>query len=131
MDLSCIRQIESYKCSRPQVYCRVFTLAYKHSIEEQQFLTTSQREIKAFETMIETKDNLIKNVESEAVENNDFLKWKSIIVDTREFKSELPGMIHRKQLRIEPAMLTIGDYVLSPEICVERKSLLDLIGKQN
>lgn len=37
-------------------------------------------------------------------------------------------MLHRKQLRIEPAMLDIGDYVLSPEICVERKSLLDLIG---
>ena len=55
-------------------------------------------------------------------------KWRCIIVDTREFKSELPGMLHRKELRIEPAMLDIGDYVLSPEICVERKSLLDLIG---
>ena len=29
-------------------------------------------------------------------------------------------MLHRKQLRIEPAMLEIGDYILTPEIAVER-----------
>ena len=28
---------------------------------------------------------------------------------------------------IVPCMLTVGDYILSPEICVERKSVKDLI----
>ena len=37
-------------------------------------------------------------------------------------------MIYRNNFKIEPAMLTIGDYVLSKDIAVERKSLTDLIG---
>jgi len=32
---------------------------------------------------------------------------------------------------IEPVTLEVGDYILSPEICVERKSISDLIGSLN
>merc|ERR1711972_602697 len=31
----------------------------------------------------------------------------------------------------EPVTLEVGDYILSPEICVERKSISDLIGSLN
>ena len=32
---------------------------------------------------------------------------------------------------IDPVTLEVGDYILTPEICVERKSISDLIGSLN
>lgn len=70
-----------------------------------------------------------------------------IIVDMREFRSDLPCLIHRRGIEVVPVTITvctliyncivcnrvsfhiqIGDYILTPEICVERKSISDLIG---
>lgn len=50
-----------------------------------------------------------------------------VIVDIREFRSELPSILHKKGFRVEPVTLEVGDYVLTPNICVERKSINDLI----
>lgn len=49
----------------------------------------------------------------------------------REFRSELPSLIHRRGIDIEPVTLEVGDYILSPDMCVERKSISDLIGSLN
>merc|ERR1712170_244425 len=49
----------------------------------------------------------------------------------REFRSELPSLIHRRGIDIEPVTLEVGDYILTPDMCVERKSLNDLIGSLN
>lgn len=49
----------------------------------------------------------------------------------REFRSELPSLIHRRGIDIEPVTLEVGDYILTPDICVERKSISDLIGSLN
>lgn len=54
-----------------------------------------------------------------------------VIVDMREFRSELPCLIHRRGIEVVPVTITIGDYILTPEICVERKSISDLIGSLN
>ncbi|PHU28585.1 DNA repair endonuclease UVH1, partial [Capsicum chinense] len=51
-----------------------------------------------------------------------------VIVDMREFMSTLPNVLHRKGMRIIPVTLEVGDYILSPLICVERKSIKDLFG---
>lgn len=51
-----------------------------------------------------------------------------VIVDMREFRSELPSLLHRRGLDIEPVTLEVGDYILTPDTCVERKSVSDLIG---
>eukprot|EP00917_Polyrhabdina_sp_WS-2016_P019904 GHVP01042528.1.p1 GENE.GHVP01042528.1~~GHVP01042528.1.p1 ORF type:complete len:1071 (-),score=201.86 GHVP01042528.1:1639-4851(-) len=56
---------------------------------------------------------------------------KSVIVDSREFKSMLPFQLHCSSIDIKPVLLTVGDYVLSREICVERKTIPDLIGSLN
>lgn len=56
---------------------------------------------------------------------------QTIIVDMREFRSELPSLIHRRGIDIEPVTLEVGDYILTPDICVERKSISDLIGSLN
>lgn len=49
----------------------------------------------------------------------------------REFRSTLPSLLHASGLLVIPATLTIGDYILTPDICVERKSLADLISSFN
>ena len=51
-----------------------------------------------------------------------------IVVDVREFRSELPTLIHSQNIEIQPVQLEVGDYILTPDICVERKSIPDLIG---
>ncbi len=50
-----------------------------------------------------------------------------VIVDMREFRSELPSLLHKRDIHVEPVTLEVGDYVLTPDICVERKSINDLI----
>ena len=50
-----------------------------------------------------------------------------VVVDMREFRSTLPSLLHASRILVIPATLTIGDYVLAPDICVERKSIPDLV----
>lgn len=50
-----------------------------------------------------------------------------VVVDIREFRSSLPSILHGRNVVVVPCMLTVADYVLSPQICVERKSIKDLI----
>lgn len=54
-----------------------------------------------------------------------------VVVDTREFRSSLPSLLHGRNMEIIPCMLTVGDYVLTPNICIERKSVRDLISSFN
>eukprot|EP01052_Picozoa_sp_SAG31_P035117 SAG31_NODE_4197_length_3483_cov_1.755319_5_plen_115_part_00 len=49
-------------------------------------------------------------------------------MDTREFRAVLPSVLHQRGLELLPVTLEVGDYVLSPDIVVERKSVPDLIG---
>merc|ERR1712048_559841 len=50
-----------------------------------------------------------------------------VIVDMREFRSALPFMLHLRDLVVEPVTIPVGDYVLSRDICVERKAIPDLV----
>lgn len=50
-----------------------------------------------------------------------------VVVDVREFRSSLPSLLHGRNMVIVPCMLTVGDYVLTPTVCIERKSVRDLI----
>jgi len=50
-----------------------------------------------------------------------------VVVDVREFRSSLPSLLHGRSMLVVPCMLTVADYVLTPQICVERKSVRDLI----
>ena len=55
----------------------------------------------------------------------------TIIVDSREFKAELPAALYRYGFRLLPYTLEICDYVLTPSIGVERKSFQDLVNSLN
>lgn len=50
----------------------------------------------------------------------------SIIVDERDFRSKLPSLLNMSGFVVIPATLAVGDYILTPSLCVERKSLVDL-----
>ena len=160
-NVSAIRQIEVHEARlqrHPKRRLKVFVLMHDKTVEEQSFLTNLRREKKAFELLIHTKrimvipeyqdgksdvtDFVQKSPEIEsntrqaggqaASSTQDSKKELSkIIVDMREFRSELPCLIHKRGIEVVPLTITIGDYILSPEICVERKSISDLIGSLN
>lgn len=50
-----------------------------------------------------------------------------VVVDVREFRSALPSLLHGNNMIVVPVQLTVGDYILTPDICVERKSVQDLL----
>eukprot|EP00919_Chromeraceae_sp_WS-2016_P078265 GHVR01185404.1.p1 GENE.GHVR01185404.1~~GHVR01185404.1.p1 ORF type:complete len:361 (-),score=51.49 GHVR01185404.1:2467-3549(-) len=51
----------------------------------------------------------------------------AVIVDSREFNSSVPYQLYVKGLRLIPATIAVGDYILSRDLCVERKSIADLV----
>ncbi|KAM9124910.1 DNA repair endonuclease XPF [Pangshura tecta] len=154
-ELTFVRQLEIYKASRPGKPLRVYFLIYGGSTEEQRYLTVLRKEKEAFEKLIREKASMVIPEEREGRDetNLDLIRdstsatvstdtrkaggqeqksvQQTIIVDMREFRSELPSLIHRRGIDIEPVTLEVGDYILTPDICIERKSISDLIGSLN
>lgn len=50
-----------------------------------------------------------------------------IVVDEREKKSGIPGLLKSIGMNIEIKTLPVGDYIVAPETVVERKSIRDLM----
>ncbi|XP_023584241.1 DNA repair endonuclease XPF isoform X2 [Trichechus manatus latirostris] len=154
-ELTFVRQLEIYRAGRPGKPLRVYFLIYGGSTEEQRYLTALRKEKEAFEKLIREKASMVIPEEREGRDetNLDLARGststnvstdtrkaggqeqsgtqQSIVVDMREFRSELPSLIHRRGIDIEPVTLEVGDYILTPEMCVERKSISDLIGSLN
>ncbi|KAM8778688.1 DNA repair endonuclease XPF [Rhynchonycteris naso] len=154
-ELTFVRQLEIYRASRPGKPLRVYFLIYGGSTEEQRYLTALRKEKEAFEKLIREKASMVVPEEREGRNetNQDLVRGsvstavptdtrkaggqeqkgiqQTIVVDMREFRSELPSLIHRRGIDIEPVTLEVGDYILTPEMCVERKSISDLIGSLN
>lgn len=144
-----IRRIEVYRSSSPGLGVRVYHMIYENSCEEHKYLAGIRREKESFERLIKERGTMLMPLLEERREgaNEEILKTISsrvaggrrtlnkepsrVIVDMREFRSTLPSLLHASSLLVIPATLTIGDYILTPEICVERKSLSDLISSFN
>ncbi|CAL8085597.1 unnamed protein product [Calicophoron daubneyi] len=112
----------------------VFFMFYRNSVEEQRYLTTLRREKEAFESLIKLSSQIVIPKDaflppSMYLGEND--RYPVVIVDMREFRSELPALLHRQGLKVQPVTLSTGDYILAPHLCVERKSVSDLIGSLN
>ncbi|XP_032248116.1 DNA repair endonuclease XPF isoform X1 [Halichoerus grypus] len=151
-ELTFVRQLEIYRASRPGKPLRVYFLIYGGSTEEQRYLTALRKEKEAFEKLIREKASMVvpEGREGRDEANPELARGsaaagapadtrkaggqeqsrpqQTIVVDVREFRSELPSLIHRRGIDIEPVTLEVGDYILTPEMCVERKSVSDLIG---
>lgn len=147
-DLAFIRRVEVYHATNANVEPKTYFMYYGTSVEEQTHLMKIRKEKLAFTSLIREKANLGKRFGSNQ-ENWKFHLRKSqvvntriaggaqfrteedemrVIVDSREFRSSLPNLLYRVGIQVIPCMLTVGDYVVSPKICVERKSIPDLIG---
>ncbi|KAL0961548.1 hypothetical protein HGRIS_006487 [Hohenbuehelia grisea] len=144
-NMAFIRRIEVYRATHPGLAVRVYHMTYANSCEEHKFLAGMRREKESFERLIKEHaslpltfddpygsshtDALVKTISTRAAGGRrDLSKEPSrVIIDVREFRSTLPSLLHAAGLEIIPATLTVGDYILSPDMCVERKSLSDLI----
>jgi DNA excision repair protein ERCC-4 len=147
-DAAFIRRVEVYRSSHNDRNVRVYFLYYGGSVEEQRYLSTVRREKDAFTKLIKERASMsvVLTVDAHGAEDPQeaFLRTINtriagggklaataqpprVVVDVREFRSSLPSLLHGRSMIIVPCMLTVGDYILSPTICVERKSLSDLI----
>lgn len=147
-DASFIRRVEVYRSSHNDRNVRVYFLYYGGSVEEQRYLSSVRREKDAFTKLIKERASMsvVMTVDAHGAEDPQeaFLRTINtriagggrlaataqpprIVVDVREFNSSLPSLLHARSIVIVPCMLTVGDYILSPNVCVERKSISDLI----
>ena len=147
-DTSFVRRIEVYRSSHNDRNVRVYFLYYGGSVEEQRYLSSVRREKDAFTKLIKEKSSMsvVMTLDAHGIEDPQeaFLRTINtriagggrlaataqpprVVVDVREFRSSLPSLLHGRSMVIVPCMLTVGDYILSPNICVERKSIKDLI----
>jgi DNA excision repair protein ERCC-4 len=122
-------------------------MTYTNSFEEDRFLATLSRESEAFKKLIEDRggmvipifnnnprapmrDSVTRSRTTYSTRNAggsaDIGPTPKIIVDIRELGALLPSLIDAAGIEVVPATLVVGDYILSPKMCVERKALPDL-----
>ncbi|KAG0050984.1 hypothetical protein BGZ83_004235 [Gryganskiella cystojenkinii] len=148
-DPTFVRCVEVYKACHPGQQVRVYFTVYDNSIEEQLYLSALRREKDAFTKLIRDKSMMVlpvgDTVTRQQVQDQSLLRnihtriagggkaigddrpLPRIVIDAREFRSSLPSILHSQGMVLDPCTITVGDYVLSPNICVERKSISDLI----
>ena len=154
-DLGSVRQIELAQAARPERTIDVYFLLHAESVEEQKYRSSLHAEQQAFQALIRTKARMAVPDEwdgrhaAATAAAADFGAGVApighgnaatrraggaapdkaaarVIVDVREFRSALPNMLHLHGCAVVPVTLEVGDYVLSPDVCVERKSVADL-----
>lgn len=117
---------------------KVYFLMHSKTVEEQAYLTLLRREKQAFELLIDTKqhmvipkyqdgktDDILAMIEKEATEEvtanthsrNAGGQEKvtkenkpKVIVDMREFRSDLPNLIHKRGIEVAPFTITVSSY---------------------
>ena len=147
-DAAFIRRVEVYRSSHGNRPVRVYFMYYGGSVEEQRYLSVVRREKDSFTKLIRERGNMALTLTHDAANldpQESFLRTVNtriagggrlaataepprVVVDVREFRSSLPSLLHGRNAVVVPCMLTVGDYVLTPTICIERKSVADLIG---
>ncbi|KAI6228275.1 ERCC4 domain-containing protein [Aphelenchoides besseyi] len=147
-DLPTTRVIEGFAAHHKPHSIQLFSLTYANSTEEERYLTSMRSEQNALETLIKDQGALYVPAEYDVTrESTSSLRSLTlqtdsrrnrqpepeveelqpmVIIDVREFNSELPTVIYKRGIDLQPATLEVGDYVLSPSVCVERKALDDL-----
>mmetsp|Transcript_18847 Transcript_18847/g.31436 ORF Transcript_18847/g.31436 Transcript_18847/m.31436 type:complete len:475 (+) Transcript_18847:1828-3252(+) len=152
-EVAIIRMIETYQAGLkqnmqvPRAPTKVYFLMYQESIEEHRYSTSLQREKKSFEELIQKKSHMVvtlpdipvSGAESKSSDeymldsrshrrgaSNSSSCTSRVVVDIREFGSSLPSLLHLHHIEIFPVTLLVGDFILSPQICVERKGISDL-----
>jgi len=121
--LSSVRIIEAY-CAIFKININIYQLYYKHTAEDYNYLQFATKEKDSFNFLL---DLLNKPIEIPPViplkPHNPEEPVPVVAVDIREFSSQLPAHLYKAGIKIVPLMLSVGDYILSDEICIERKAV--------
>lgn len=148
-----VRQVEVYRAIQ-RVHVQVYFMMYTDSVEEQMYLAQLRREKDAFERLIKQKGNMaipltadgqpeedadqrmLRRLSSRVAGGSSLTSAQlrlppTVVVDMREFRSSLPSLLHAAGMQVVPCTLQVGDYVIASDMCVERKSLTDLVQSLN
>lgn len=140
-DLAFLRALECYKCTEQgQTHnVRLYLLGYEEDTTQ---LKDLESENLAFEKAIENKASMIIESERHQVQRlypvapnssriggiGGELSRPYVVVDTREFNGgKIPAKLWLQGFDVVPMQLEIGDYVVSDEVVLERKTVSDLI----
>lgn len=146
-NLAFIRRLEIFSAIHRESTIKTYLMYYGESVEEQKYLNDIKKEKEAFTKIIREKGSLATHFQAEhengkfAIAKKDVVNTRiaggskfrtemdemRVVVDIREFRSSLPNLLHRVGIKVLPCMITVGDYIVSPRRCVERKSVPDLI----
>ncbi len=115
------------------------------SAEKHRYESSLAREKRAFEQLIAAKETMVVSLPDSAAdleqarleeELGDTRQERrrreaqsrvlKVVVDLRDFRSSLPALLYAAGFTVLPRTLCVGDFVLSPDICVERKGVSDL-----
>ena len=150
-----IRMLEVYAACHPVWRTRVYVLGHTDSVEQQGSLTNLSSEVRAFQALAQERARLpdvaVEAGTAAAVLSSpqrarqalgakrssraggggllQTLRGRGrVLVDLREYKSRVPSALHRCGLAQVPVHMETADYVLAPDVGVERKSVPDLLG---
>eukprot|EP01061_Rhynchopus_euleeides_P037957 TRINITY_DN65285_c0_g1_i1.p1 TRINITY_DN65285_c0_g1~~TRINITY_DN65285_c0_g1_i1.p1 ORF type:complete len:384 (+),score=147.08 TRINITY_DN65285_c0_g1_i1:45-1154(+) len=147
--IAAIRNLEVYSARHRDWRTKVYVLGHADSTEQQRSYTELNNEVKAFKMLARARASLphyhvtygaggaqpaggggVRAPKSRRAGGllQTLSANRRVLVDLREFRSKLPSGLHRNGLVPVPVHLEVADYVLSPDIGVERKSLPDLMG---
>ncbi|OII72125.1 ERCC4-like helicase domain-containing protein [Cryptosporidium ubiquitum] len=148
-DISLLREIELFTAiseKKTELPLQVIMITIQNSIRHEKLLNTIKNEELSWISLERHKKTLVvplsditegeiltklnfSSICQDRPENENIVQ--RVIVDIREFRSSLPYQLFCKGIKIIPMSLEIGDYVISRDVCIERKSLPDLINSLN
>ncbi len=91
-------------------------------------IVPSDADLLAARSHSHTQEQIVRSREGAGFVDARLVKRKLVIADVREFRGALPPTLLLRGMLLRPVTLAVGDFILSPEMCVERKSISDLFG---
>ncbi|EWS75967.1 hypothetical protein TTHERM_000160559 (macronuclear) [Tetrahymena thermophila SB210] len=112
------------------------TIMFNKSAESEKILYNSLQENQATERIVKEKNEMLSSIDEPVLRVKNITKkantriggsmlqvQPAVIIDKREFRSDLPSILFHEGFKVIPIQLTTGDYILSKDIAVERKSV--------
>jgi len=123
-----LREVECMCALNPSWPLKVHLLYYENSTEEQRYITDINKERDAFARLQEEASSIV--FRRHGADEVDATLGPSggahkVIIDLRDLRSALPNLLDESGFAVDARTLEVGDYILSPDVCVERKSVVD------
>ncbi|EAY16794.1 ERCC4 domain containing protein [Trichomonas vaginalis G3] len=116
-----VRRLEIYN-TRASKNVTGYALCYDEANEMTAMETSIENENQIFTKLISKLSTISKTPLEPFVVTN-----REIVVDDREFRSAMPLALLKAGFKITPSVITVGDYVLTKDIVIERKAYSDLV----